>query len=55
MQATDAKLRMTDVAEVFIDYKNNKQLATTKDTASLLVNMISNPDKYEEVLIDLRA
>ena len=40
---------------VFIDYENNRQLATTEDTANLLVNIISNPDKYEEVLIDLRV
>ncbi len=38
----------------FIDYKNNKQLSSPEKTAELLCKILQNPDKYDEVLLDVR-
>ncbi len=38
----------------FIDYKNNKQLNSPEKTAELLCKILQNPDKYDEVLLDVR-
>lgn len=38
----------------FIDYKNNKQLSSPEKTAELLAKILQNPDKYKEVLLDVR-
>ena len=53
-------IRKTDKAdfgnvETFVNYKNDKQLAAPEKTASLLIKIISNPEKYKDVLLDVRG
>lgn len=38
----------------FVNYKNDNQLDTPEKTAVLLMKIINNPQKYEEVLLDVR-
>ncbi len=38
----------------FVNYKNNNQLDAPETTANLLMKIISNPQKYKEVLLDVR-
>jgi benzil reductase ((S)-benzoin forming) len=57
MQDTIREADKADFAnvEAFISYKNNKQLATPEKTADLLIQIISNPENYEDVLLDVRG
>ncbi len=53
------QIRNTDksnfsLVDKFIDYKNNKQLSSAEKTAELLNKILQNPDKYDEVLLDVR-
>jgi benzil reductase ((S)-benzoin forming) len=38
----------------FIDYKNNNELATPEKAAGLLNKILQNPDKFNDVLLDVR-
>ena len=38
----------------FVDYKNNNQLDAPEKTAELLIKIINNPQKYKDVLLDVR-
>ncbi|MCF6366858.1 MAG: SDR family NAD(P)-dependent oxidoreductase [Bacteroidales bacterium] len=40
--------------EKFIDLKENNELATTEETANLLLDIINNKDNYTDVILDVR-
>ncbi|MEN8120524.1 MAG: SDR family NAD(P)-dependent oxidoreductase [Bacteroidota bacterium] len=53
------KIREADKADfskvdTFVNYKNNNQLDAPTKTADLLIKIIQNPQKYKEVLLDVR-
>jgi benzil reductase ((S)-benzoin forming) len=53
------QIRVTDETDFsavgkFVDYKNNNELATPEKAADSLNKILQNPDKFDDVLLDIR-